>query len=872
MLGILHSKMLKGCSTIKTPEALQYFQNNCLEVMSFEDMLNTKFRTDAHFVTYQIPGYSLWPRLNKPILPEIREEGLDIVLGYFAFDWDNPDHATWTDSSLEKFSELLSSCSDPIISKWTALYTTRHGARLIYKLSSPIPVDTAEHSLTWMIHHMQENGFANIDGSCKDWTRAMRCPQVIRDGQNTWEQDYYCLMTSNNILDISLLGKTSPDTIAKKTYFTREKLELPTFEQLDNLLNTLNPSTGKIVQTDYYKKAKKILKNSPYFDMLFNSTSPGWLKGQRNNEILKMLGVITPLLLKGCYASIQQIFAVAKNPLLTLEIDPGQDALHWINHGWNALVDIFEREVNKFNILKEEVAKERSKEVQLLDGMVEGMKGWCTHPDLYKDEETAREFVRHNALATVGNFFFLLNEEGYYEQFSVVTNQVISRIRKTFRHLLIPTKKIANTGEDIDVPVTQLQNEFSTPVAEIVMKPVGDRGGFIEDMNGEKPTLVLSTFTRNDKLEPTYNEFVDAWLQNLFGYEYEKGKEWIGNALAFEEGLICALSLEGASNAGKKILTQGLAECLKEPFIAGPMDIYGMSSAFLKTPFLVVNEAWPNQKFNGISPADTFKSLTGGDGIRVKEIYKPAVTILCPIRVILTANDDGIVRTLTTGKDMTLENRIAIGERLFHVRVSNKAMWFLKSLGGMEFTGKPGQRWIRPDSGSEPSDFIAAKHFLWLYHNRKKVDGSQRFLVMGNSAPGAAGDKMTVFEKLLADNNCTPLVAQAIIEMLDKQGQTWKQYLRTNGEMTRLWVTRNGVHKYIKEILEERVQERDVFSGMLNLLLKNDPDEYDGMHWYEVSVEVLSMISTERGIGGAKSFIKTMHFNKIAKEGATVGI
>jgi hypothetical protein len=872
MLGILSHKMLKGCSTIKTPEDLQYFQNNCLEVMSLQDMLNTKFRTDAHFVTYQIPSFPLWPRLNKPILPEIRAEGLDIVLTHFAFDWDNPEHSDWTESSLTAFAEKISSCTDPIISKWAALYTTQHGARFIYRLSSPIPVDTAEHHLTWMIHHMQEQGFTNIDGSCKDWPRCFRSPQVVRDGNNTWEQCYYSCISQENVLDISLLGKMSPETIARKTYFSREKLELPGFEVLENLLNTLNPATSKLIQTDFLKKAKKHLKNSPYFDVLFNKTSPGWLKGQRNNEILKMLGIVTPLLLKGCYASIQQIFALAVNPLLTLELDIGQDPKHWVLHGWNALIDIYEREVNKFNIEKEEVAKERSKEIIILDSMVEGMKQWNIHPDLYKDEETAREFVRHNMLATVGNFFFLLNEDGYYEQFSVVTNQVISRIRKTFRDILIPTKKISNTGEDADVSVTQLQNEFSTPVAEIVMKPVGDRGGFIENMNGEKPTLVLSTFSRNDKLEPVFNEFVDAWLQNLFGYEYEKGIAWIGNALAFEEGLICALSLEGASNAGKKLLTQGLAECLKEPCIAGPMDIYGMSSAFLKTPFLMVNEAWPNQKYNGVSPADTFKALTGGDGIRVKEIYKPSVTILCPLRILLTANDDGIVRTLTQGKDMTFENRIAIGERLFHVKVSNKAMWFLKSIGGMEFTGKPGQRWIRPDSGSEPSDFVVAKHFLWLYHNRDKVDGSQRFLVMGNSAPGAGGDNMTIFEKLLADNNCTPLVAQAIVEMLDKQGQIWKQFLRTNNEMTRLWVTRNGVHKYIKEILEERVQERDVFSGMLNLLLKNDPDEYDGMHWYEVSVEVLSMIATERGIGGAKSYIKTMHLNKLSKQGQKAGV
>jgi hypothetical protein len=392
---------------------------------------------------------------------------------------------------------------------------------------------------------------------------------------------------------------------------------------------------------------------------------------------------------------------------------------------------------------------------------------------------------------------------------------------------------------------------------------VGDSGGYIQDLNGEKPALVLSTFSRNDTLVPTFDPFVNEWLKNLFGEYYEKGCDWIGNALAFDEGLICALSIEGASASGKKLLTVGLSECLKKPYIAGPEDIYGKSSAFLRTPFLVVNEAWPTR--HGVAtPADAFKSLTGGDGIRVEEKYKPPVTILCPIRVILTANDDGIVRALTQGKDMTLDNRIAIGERLFHVKVSRRAALYLESIGGMKFTAKPGQRWIRPDSGSEDSDFVVAKHFLWLYHNRSHVDVSQRFLVMGNSAPGDGGDSMTVFEKLLADNNRTPQVAQAIIEMIDKPQSLWTKYLRVNKECTRLWVTRFGVHKYIREVLEERIQEKDVFSGMLNLLVSTEPDQYDDLHWYEVSIEVLAMIATERGI--AQTYIRTMLINKIALE------
>ena len=267
------------------------------------------------------------------------------------------------------------------------------------------------------------------------------------------------------------------------------------------------------------------------------------------------------------------------------------------------------------------------------------------------------------------------------------------------------------------------------------------------------------------------------------------------------------------------------------------------------------------------SPADKFKSITGGDGIVVNEKFKPSVRVLCPVRLIMTANDDGIIKELIRGKDMVLDNRIAVGERLYHFRATNKAKIYLESIGGRSFTAKSGQRWIRPDSGSEKSDFIVAKHFLWLYKHRDPVNPTQRFLVMGNCAPGAGAGQQTVLEKLLADNNHTPVVAQAIIKLTDCTQGIWTKFIRTNQEATKIWVTRYGVHKYIKDVMEERITETDVFSGMQNLMEKQDPDMYNNIHWYEISVEALTMIATERGI--AQTHVRNIYMNRIDK-GLTV--
>ena len=862
MLGVMYDKRIKGCSSIQSESDLAFFRDNCLDVMSLGDMLTKQFTTDAHFTSYRVTDYPQWPRLNLSILPEIRQDGRDVVLSYLTFDWDINDHAEWTEELWVKFGDMLRNCQDPIINAWSAIYTTAHGARIIYTMSRPVPVDEAQQHLAWMFHHFNENGLGSssgigkIDEGCKDWTRLMRCPQVMRDEQPTWTQPYYTISTSPNILDMDLVGKMTPKAVATKRHFNKDKMTQPDHAALETLL--VSKSNGREKQTDFVKRAKKVLKESPYVDVLFNDATPDWTGGHRNDEIVKMLGFIVPPLLRKCHASVQQVFALAINPLLTLSNDQ-----NWVAHGWNALLDIYEREVNKLNLDKEQDALKVSEEIEILDMMVKGMKEWCDDPDLLEDEETARQFAKQNCILSAEKYLYLMNEEGRFPDFVIGKDQVISRIRKTFLNKVIDTSKMSFAGELIDVPVTNLINSHASPVAQIHMKPVGGAGGYVKDLNGEKPIMIISTFCRNDELEPKFDKCVDLWLQHLGGEHYIDLCTWIAWSLAFDEGLICALSMEGASASGKKLFTEGLSECLKDsPAVAGPEAMYHQSSAFLKTPFLVVNENWP--KYNGSSSAaDKFKSITGGDGIIVNEKFKPEVRVLCPVRLIMSANDDGIIRELLSGKDMGYDNRKAIGDRLYHFKVSDKAEAFLKSIGGRGYTARPGQRWIRPDSGPDPSNFIVAKHFLWLYHNRPETDLAQRFLVMGNQAPGVSGSKQTVIERLLADNNNTPTVAKAIRELVDSEYGVWSKCVVVNPEHTRIWVTRHSVHKYVREVLEERVSERDIYSGLQNLMVATEPDKFgkDQIHYYEVSVELLAKIATEQGILTTK--IRNIYMNRI---------
>ena len=152
------------------------------------------------------------------------------------------------------------------------------------------------------------------------------------------------------------------------------------------------------------------------------------------------------------------------------------------------------------------------------------------------------------------------------------------------------------------------------------------------------------------------------------------------------------------------------------------------NGALAKTPFIAINEGLP--KMQGSSFSDKFKAMTAGDAIPLRDMYKPTINVINPIRFIFTANDHDILHDLTRGKDLTPETRNALGERILHFDVGDKASFYLKSIGGRRFTEKEGARWIRGDSGQD-SDFVVAKHFMWVVSEQGQVQEGRSLLRYG---------------------------------------------------------------------------------------------------------------------------------------------
>jgi len=868
MLGVMQHKFVKGVGTLTDTEDVARFgdKGSLHQVMSLGDMLSTTFATDAHFTVYFVTGLPQWPLLRKSVLQEFRNQSQDVLATHMAFDWDNPktgDQKTpWTEALWNQFVELINTNPDPIVQSWSAMYSTRNGARLIYKLSTPVPVDVLEEHLVWMLRHFRSVGLPltdpdgwGFDTSCKDWTRRFRCPKVLRDGRPTTnEYPNVCTDVTGRGLDPATLGRCDTRVLAKRRTFNRaEHGTVPTYDVLQLLLHSQGSQGRYGTQTAFYKRAKKQLKSCEYYDYLFDDVPPSWDVGNRNDEILKMLGVITPILMRKCGAKVREIMALAIIPVMCLD----QRQQQWPEHTWNALLDIYERETNILNEEEAIKARKASQEQDVLDDMLAGMRSWCKDANLNTEEVLAREFVRNHVLATVKNYYYLMQPNGHYSQLSLNATQVIPRIRKTFLSNLIETTRLTMHGETVDNSIIQLANRHSTPVNAVEMRPMGDVEGYIEDLNGENPRLILSMYRRNPLLTPKFSHDVNNWLKNFLGEQFEKGCEWIGQALAFEDGPICALSLMGNPGAGKKLFVQGLIECLERPYIALGEDLIGQSAALTRTPFLNINEDWPRGN-KGTSPADTFKSVTAGDPIIINEKYQPQISVYNPVRCILTSNDTVLLGRLTKGRDMSLDTRIAIGERVLHIDIPDTIGAYMKSIGNRATTAREGARWVAGESGVSPSNYVLARHYLWLYYNRTNKKSTDRFLVYGNCSPIQSGGK-DVFTKILTTNTRTALVCLAIQGIVDSHDAKVLQNLMITEEASRLFVTQNGIYQHIKQIQLERVSQGDVTSALQNVMKEKEPEKVNEMDWYEVDLSTLNAFVNRQGIKSTK--IRTYYEN-----------
>lgn len=380
-----------------------------------------------------------------------------------------------------------------------------------------------------------------------------------------------------------------------------------------------------------------------------------------------------------------------------------------------------------------------------------------------QEQEQLEDLSRH-AIAMVDRRYFCLTRSGYYDTLSMPIVSLPTRIRELGMTDVIPITEQNVKGELRPVPEKTLLHRHGTVVADIEGVTGTDddpkappRGCWLKKRPDGQRVLQFPMYGLRDDISPVFSKLVDEWLGYLVGDENKQRiEEWIAHSLDLGKP-ICALSLAGPPSCGKKMLAQGLAECITtECFADGKELLDRYKYSLLKSPFLVVDEglaeAGPGQKH----AADVFRQIVAGGALSIDRKFEAPIQVVAPIRVVFTANNRDTVKSLIGQRNLSPDDRDALAIRLLHLDACAAAAKWLAAKGGFHFTARPGARWIRGDGG-ERSDYIVAKHFLYLHAIRGPAPG-KRLLVEGDVASSLAFEMRT-------QSGDAPAVLEAVIGM-----------------------------------------------------------------------------------------------------------
>jgi hypothetical protein len=778
-IALTPDKRMPGIRTWPTEDRVPLF-----ETFLLHDALNTHFTTDAHFVAYAIRDSEgvfygdpkledapEWPRINRTALPPLRKAGAEVLSTLLVYDYDLKDNVEDPEDKVPWAADYYRMFVDETLPRLrktlgnlfaTYVYLTKHGARFIHVLATPLPVDEAEGYWNALFEKYEQAG-VKVDPACKDWGRMFRLSQVIRDGVSTWtgyiEQFGIAFNPDNFVVPKADLTPVDWKKTRDYSEYLDLKLEtmdtpMPEFEVAMALVRS-----GKR-QTHAYKKAREVLQGRNCYRVFFENEPVG-SPGNRDHRLTSLVGEACRML--SAYNTRtgteifqpEHVYALFLPALDDLESDSGTPS--WHESAWGKILR-FWAAVNAQIEAEHKQTEERARDN--VHTRLDGLRSWTDCPQIHDaDDDRAIEFMTTNLiLPTPRGDLIVLQEDGRYSRpvSKAVVYAALQRYGLTGD--LVQDVKIGNDGAVKGlVPVPELLKYygFGTALVE-VCSSVAEDHPVIQGFGTAEARVVYPMARLNSRIAPCYMESVETWLKYLVGgTDLPRLKKWLAYALDFRAGPIAALALIGPPSIGKKLLVQGLAECFEDhTVVPGQCLIETFQREMTRSVIVHIDEGLPKDG-PGVRMAfkDKIRSLTAGDPTMCNVKYGDPISVRAPFRILLTANNDSIVAGLV-GLQLEQHDPEALGMRVLRIEGRRKAADYLERLDTR------GKRWITGDSGA-PSNYVIAKHFLWLYANKETFGEPEgRFLVQGNTHDG--------IRKSITESASAQAMLHALVKMVEE--------------------------------------------------------------------------------------------------------
>jgi len=740
------------------------------------EVLEETYETDAHFVPYFVEGEEEWPACAKNMLGLVEREGGRILTSMAVLDFDTEPHQPWTDQGLVQFSDRMQAAKEAgEVPFPQVLYTTAKGARGIFLFSEYISVAKVEPIIRGLVQ-VWDAVLSSIpvkaDNLC-NWDRCFRLPKVTRDGRITSTDPHFHLfhepMASPFVPgDLPSSGREACTMGGTPVELN---LPMPTPEEVENIINTVG-SRGRVRESNWYRQAKSRMRGRDYWHACFDEDPTPPPEGKRDTEIQKAAGGVVSMCIGLPGASPEKCFALLFNWVDQIHPDtcdvPPRDNL------WKAVLKYWAKEEAKL--------EEAEKEIQTKTAtLVEKYREW--DPDLPKDPEEARDYIERRRLVKAGRHFHILQDDGRYSRRSVSPEALRGEIARLGMQDLIQLEELQGNAvhrlswqeilERQGIEVNSVISEWGIGSGCIVQKD--GRGGY---------NLVMPGPLLNTDLEPRFDEEVDTWLRKMFDSDYPEVENWIVNALEINDGKpICALSIQGPSGCGKGLLVRGITECFIPSFVVGGVAFHQFNASMLDAAVIHIDEGWPaDLEAKGNIP-DLFRGLVSAEPKKIQVKFHPDVDFRGAPRIILTSNSDNLLRGAVGRFDLSIDDSQALGKRIMHVYARHGGTAYLESIGGLNYTGREGHKWVASHSKRD-SDFVLARHFLYLMNERPKNRRSGiRFKVEGN--PDAYYLKETK-----TSSDVGSLILEAVMNLVNSTNKsTFSGYSEEDG----LWLTAREV-------------------------------------------------------------------------------
>lgn len=672
--------------------------------------IDTTHDTDAHFWPYVIYVSGSVSEIQISVKVEQRKaKGLDaateaVLCHYLVLEYDQHEGLFEHEPFLEKFDKLA---ADSPLRKFAAFYWTKGGARLIYRLASPIDYQRYEGKVRSLQQMLADETGIECDPTSDEWWRCYRLPRVVRDGKRTWEESYYELVQTEDTIDAD-----SIHTRTQRVTWDGRGMSLSAApEGMPDEDSALADASRDNVRMG----AKKLLKGKPAYAYVFEAAQPA--PGERD----KTIGLISHSVVKALFGEIemltaQQVFGLLLPMVIGIQSDGeplAQKLWRAVRHSWNA-------ETEKRQLFLQKVEVELDKQEEVVKAVLA-----CWPPSLIPKEEDEKAVWAMKRLAVQtrrGGAHLFDPEKGAYtcEHYNVQT--LVPHFRDRFGFLPIRTQ-----GGGLKAGGTLL-NDYSTVIGDTIYVGGISKGSAVRIRRGEPCIEVCPHEIRTELMEMAeFNHDIARWLMSMGNEAHAHIVEWLSAFPAVAEGPTAALSLRGPKGCGKTMLALAAAEVFGDTWVSGMEAFSRFNRGLLRSPVIVCDEGLP-KKIEGMLVPDAFRTMQSGGAWPIEE--KRGDTNMSQInwRFIFTSNSNEVIRSLSGGHVLTRDDTDALAQRVMHIDIGYSAADYLSSKGGRSFT----RDWVSGDPRHGGQKL--ARHILWLYKeasDRHKVGMKQRFLVEG---------------------------------------------------------------------------------------------------------------------------------------------